>query len=238
MASVGAPDALRPCLPDVGLMPDEPPTPAQADAGHGPSRQPVEGEPPATEGVDPGPAGGAPAESEPVEPGPVEPEPVDSEIRDELPADLDVTGLVGPYMFPDNGRRRVQGVIHLVAAAVLVALWLPFANGGVLVNRGYLLVAGILAVAAAYSFATARKLQVRELDALAAAAREVGFPVGHASAQMAWRGLLSIPTWRVLVFSADEPPTSRALVVVDGVTGDVLGSAVEDNPEDWLDDDR
>ncbi len=166
------------------------------------------------------------------------PEPVGGEIRDELPADLDVTGLVGPYTFPDNGRRRIQGLIYLVVAAGLVALWAAFADGGVLVNGGYLLVAGLLTAAAAYSFATARRLQVRELDALAAAAREVGFPVGHASAQMAWRGLLSIPTWRVLVFSADDPPTTRGLVVVDGVTGEVLGSAVEGNPEDWLDEDR
>ena len=102
-------------------------------------------------------------------------------------------------------------------------------------NDGYLVVAGILLAAAAYSFAAARRLQVRELDALAVAAREVGFPVGHASAQMAWRGLLSIPTWRVLVFSADDPPTKRGLVVVDGTAGKVLGSAVEDNPEDWPD---
>jgi len=116
-----------------------------------------------------------------------------------------------------------------------VALWAAFGDGGVLVNGGYLVVAGILLAAAAYSWVTARRLQVRELDALAAAAREVGFPVGHASAQMAWRGLASIPTWRVLVFSADEPPTKRGLVVVDGITGEVLGSAVEDNPEDWSD---
>ena len=164
------------------------------------------------------------------------PAPADTgEIRDELPADLDVTGFVGPYTFPDNGRRRIQGVIHLVVALVLVGLWAAYRDGGVLVNDGYLVVAAILLAAAAYSFAAARRLQVRELDALAAAAREVGFPVGHASAQMAWRGLLSIPTWRVLVYSADEPPTKRALVVVDGTSGEVLGSAVEENPEDWAD---
>ena len=157
------------------------------------------------------------------------------EAGDQLPADLDVTGFVGPYTFPDNGRRRIQAVIHLVVAAVLVALWLGYAGGGVLVNDGYLVVAGILAAAAAYSFAAARRLQVRELDALAAAATEVGFPVGHASAQMAWRGFLSVPTWRVLVYSADEPPTKRGIVVVDGTTGEVLGSAVEENPEDWAD---
>jgi hypothetical protein len=158
-----------------------------------------------------------------------------AEIRDELPADLDVTGFVGPYTFPDNGRRRIHGFIHLGVAAALLGLWAAFAGDGVLVNDGYLVVAALLLAAAAYSFATARRLKVRELDALAAAAREVGFPIGHASAQMAWRSLLSVPTWRVLVFSADEPPTKRGLVVVDGATGDVLGSAVEDNPEDWTD---
>ncbi len=162
--------------------------------------------------------------------------PVDAdEIRDELPADLDVTGFVGPYTFPDNGRRRIQALIHLAVALVLLGLWAAFADGGVLVNDGYLVVAGILLAAAAYSAVTARRLQVRELDALAAAARTVGFPVGHASAQMAWRSVLSIPTWRVLVYSADEPPSKRGLVVVDGTTGEVLGSAVEDNPEDWTD---
>jgi len=155
------------------------------------------------------------------------------EIHDELPADLDVTGFVGPYTFPDNGRRRIHGFIHLGLAAVLVTLWAAYADGGVLVNDGYLVVAGLLVAAAAYSFAAARRLQVRELDALAAAAREAGFPIGHASAQMAWRGFLSIPTWRVLVYSADDPPTKRGLVVVDGTNGEVLGSAVEDNPEDW-----
>ena len=156
-----------------------------------------------------------------------------AEIRDELPSDLDVTGFVGPYTFPDNGRRKIQGLIHLGVAAALLGLWAGFSDGGVLVNDGYLVMAGILTAAAIYSFATARRLKVRELDALAAASREVGFAVGHASAQMAWRGVRSIPTWKVLVYSADEPPTQRGLVVVDGTTGEVLESAVEENTEDW-----
>ena len=68
-----------------------------------------------------------------------------------------------------------------------------------------------------------------------AATRAVGFPVGHASAQLGWRGLRSRPTWRILVYSADEPPSKRGLVLVDGVDGVVLEHFVEDNPEDWSD---
>jgi len=204
-------------------MPDDLPAPTEADPVAGPGGEALKE--------------AAPAADEALKEAPTEAPAVvdDGEIRDELPADLDVTGLVGPYVFPDNGRRRIQAVIHLVVAAVLVALWAAFRGDGVLVNDGYLVVAGILVAVAAYSAASARRLQVRELDALAAAAREVGFPVGHASAQMAWRSVLSIPTWRVLVFSADDPPTKRGLVVVDGISGDILGSAVEDNPEDWSD---
>ena len=66
-----------------------------------------------------------------------------------------------------------------------------------------------------------------------AATAEVGFAVGHASAQMGWRGLLSRPTWRILLYSAENPPTRRGLVLVDGVDGSVIDRIVEDNPEDW-----
>jgi hypothetical protein len=57
--------------------------------------------------------------------------------------------------------------------------------------------------------------------------------VGHASAQLSWRGLISRPTWRILLYSADEPPTKRGLVLVDAITGQVGDYLVEDNPEDW-----
>ncbi len=157
----------------------------------------------------------------------------DGEIRDTLPDDLDVTAFVGPYVFPDNARRRIQGTIHLAVAAVCLALWFGFHAGGVLANSGLLVIAGLLGAIGVYHFAAARPLEVRELDALAAASREVGFAIGHASAQMVWRGLLSTPTWRILLFSADDPPSKRGLVMVDGVDGEVLGSLVEDNPEDW-----
>ena len=155
---------------------------------------------------------------------------------DALPDDLDVTGLVGPYVFPDNARRRGPGLLYLATAALLAAVWAwRGRSGGVLVNDGWLLVAGLLVVLGAYCIVAASPLRVRELDALAAAAGEVGFPVGHASAQMVWRGLRSVPTWRILIFSADEPPSKRGLVMVDGTDGHVLGSLVQDNPEDWSD---
>ena len=61
-------------------------------------------------------------------------------------------------------------------------------------------------VRSAYQIASGWNLDVDEQDALVAATRAVGFPVGHASAQMGWRGLLSRPTWRILLYSAENPP--------------------------------
>ncbi|HVF73665.1 MAG TPA: hypothetical protein VM938_01345 [Acidimicrobiales bacterium] len=158
---------------------------------------------------------------------------VDDDYRDELPADLDVTGYVGPYQFPDNNRRRIPGVLYLVVAAACLALWLTAGDDAVLVNDGFLWVGVALAAIGAYNLTAGWTLKVRETDALAKAATAVGFPVGHASAQLGWRGLRSRPTWRILLYSADEPPTKRGLVLVDGIDGEVVGHFVEDNPEDW-----
>jgi hypothetical protein len=88
---------------------------------------------------------------------------------------------------------------------------------------------------AAFQLVSGWNLDVDEADALVAATRKVGFPVGHASAQMGWRGLLSRPTWRILLYSAENPPTQRGLVLVDGVDGQIVDWFVEANPEDWSD---
>jgi hypothetical protein len=152
---------------------------------------------------------------------------------DELPADLDVTGYVGPYTFPDNSRRRIPGVIYLATAAACVALWLTRRDGGVLVNGGLLFAGLLLGVIGVFHLAAGWRLAVRETDALVSASRRVGFPVGHASAQLGWRGLRSRPTWRILLYSAEDPPARRGLVLVDGVDGSVVAHFVEDNPEDW-----
>jgi hypothetical protein len=158
----------------------------------------------------------------------------DADIRDALPEDLDAAGYVGPYMFPNNNRRRVPAVLYFVIAAILVIVWLLRRDlDPVLINVGWLWAAGALAAMGAYSFVAGWNLDVDERDALVAAVREVGFPVGHASAQLGWRGLLSRPTWRILLYSAEDPPSKRGLMLIDGVDGRVIEGFVEDNPEDW-----
>jgi hypothetical protein len=169
-------------------------------------------------------------------PEPVEPTQAlrDEDIRDALPEDLNAAGYVGPYMFPNNNRRRKPGVLYLVVAVVLVAVWLLTMNSGpVLINIGFVWAAAGLAVVGIYSIVTGWNLDVDERDALVLAVREVGFPVGHASAQLGWRGWLSRPTWRILLYSAEDPPIKRGLMLVDGVDGEIIEGFVEDNPEDW-----
>jgi len=146
---------------------------------------------------------------------------------DELPEELDVTAYVGPYVFPDIRRRRIAGAIYAVIGVLSLA-------GGLSANNGGLVFAGAaLLLIALYHWVAGWPLRVDQTEALAVASRTVGFPVGHASAQLGWRGLLSRPAWRILVYSADEPPSIRGLVELDAVDGHVLGEYTEQNPEDW-----
>jgi hypothetical protein len=46
-----------------------------------------------------------------------------------------------------------------------------------------------------------------------------------------WRGLRSRPTWRVLCYSAEDPPLLRGRVQVDAIDGTVIEHLVEGNPE-------
>ena len=147
-------------------------------------------------------------------------------MTDDLPAELDVTR-PRPYRIPDISRRRIAAVAHAVVAAAALAGFAVSGNGGLLAATGFLL------AFAGYHLACAWPLRLDETAALAAAARATDFPVGHAAAQLAWRGLRSRPTWRILLYSADEPPSKRGLVELDAVDGEVLGQYTEDNPEDW-----
>lgn len=159
----------------------------------------------------------------------------EEEHVDELPEDLDAAGYVGPYVFPDNNRRRIPGYLYLLTAAGCIALWAAAGDDAVLVNDGFLVVGIILALVGGFHLLSGFDLVVDEQDALVGASRAVGFPVGHASAQMGWRGLRSRPTWRILLYSAEAPPEKRGFVLVDGVDGEIVDQVVEDNPEDWSD---
>ena len=160
----------------------------------------------------------------------------DGEIRDELPEDLDISEFVGPYVFPNNHRRRVPGYLDLFIGNACIVAWVLTRDGDpVLVNYGILAGGVALVAIGAYHLLAGWNLDVDERDALVKATEQVGFPVGHASAQLGWRGLLSRPTWRILVYSAENPPTQRGLVLVDGVDGEIVAWFSEDNPEDWSD---
>jgi len=152
------------------------------------------------------------------------------DIRDELPDDLDPSGFVGAYQFPDNSRRRWPGVIYAVLAAACVGVYAGFPDSPI-VNDGWILAAVLLGVMSLISITSGWRMHVDEKDALVAAQQAVGFAVGHASAQQVWRGLRSRPTWRVLCYSAEEPPRQRGLVLVDAVDGSIVEQLVQANPE-------
>lgn len=147
--------------------------------------------------------------------------------RDTLPADLDAdaAAFAGAYEFPDNSRRRIPGVIYLAIAAVCIVVWLTV--DAPVVNAGFAGAAVLLAAVGVFSITSGWRMHVDEKQALVAAHQAAGFPVGHASAQQVWHGLRSRPTWRVLAYSAEEPPTRRALVLVDAIDGRVIEHLVQ-----------
>lgn len=152
------------------------------------------------------------------------------EIRDELPDDLQPGEFVGAYLFPDNSRRRIPGYIYLALAAASLAVRLGFPDAAV-VNDGWILGAVILLVVGVITITSGWQMHVDEKEALVKAQQAVGFPVGHASAQQVWRGFRSRPTWRVLCYSAEDPPIERGLVLIDAVDGSIVEQLVESNPE-------
>lgn len=157
--------------------------------------------------------------------------PDDGEHRDVLPEDLNASEFVGPYVFPNNNRRRIAASLYIALGAIFVLLWLLVDSPQV--NAGFAIGGAALIAIGAYGMIAGWSLRHDEGDALVAATRSVGFPVGHASAQLGWRGWLSRPTWRILLYSNEPQPERRGLVLIDGYDGEVLDTIVEKNPEDW-----
>lgn len=142
-------------------------------------------------------------------------------VPDDLQSDVDDL----EYFVPNTLRRRkigkVYGALAVLIAGVIVLTDLPPLMWLV---PGFLLALGLHHHVAGWD------LVVREQRALDTANRHVEFPVGHASATVNFEGWRARPVWNVLVFSAEEPPTRRGLVRLDGITGDVVEAYVEDIP--------
>ncbi len=140
-----------------------------------------------------------------------------------IPEDLDAN-IVGPYRFPDPGRRRIAGWLYVAGAVVLAGL-------AVTVATLYWITAALMAVLAFWHFRAAWPLEIDQERALEVAAGLAPFAVGHASAAVTFHGARSKPQWSVIMYSADEPPTQRALVQLDAVSGEQTAETyVEDVP--------
>jgi len=141
-----------------------------------------------------------------------------------VPHDLDSTRL-GPFTVPSSRRRARAGLFYLVGAGlVAIAIVAGQLPAGMWWAVALLLLIGALHLAGAW------RIQVDEHQALAVAASEVPFAVGHAGAAVSFVGWRARPVWNVLLYSADEPPTQRGWVRVDAVSRELLGSWVEHNP--------
>ncbi len=157
----------------------------------------------------------------------------DEDVRDELPANLDTTAIATPYLFPNNSRRRIPGVLYILIGIGCIALVASAGDNAVMVNGGVSIAGIALIIVGLYHLQGGWDLSFDEEQALQAATRQVGFPVGHASAQLGWRGFRSRPTWRILLYSNEPSPEHRGLVLVDGIDGEIIDHFSEHNPEDW-----
>lgn len=132
--------------------------------------------------------------------------------REAVPDDLDAAA-PSPYRFPDPLRRRWAGWVYLVVAAALA--------GPALSEPGLWIAVLLLVVISAYHRWASWPLSLDQAGALQAAAARVPFGVGHASVAVSFRGVRSRPRWQVIVYSSESPPRRRALVEIDGVSGEV-----------------
>ena len=121
---------------------------------------------------------------------------------DELPADLDPSQVTAPYLFPNNSRRKIPAVLYTLIGIGCIAgrppAMTPCSSTAASCRRHR------ADCHRALPLAGRAGISFDEEQALGAAAEEVGFPAGHASAQLGWRGLRSRPTWRILLYSNES----------------------------------
>ncbi len=138
--------------------------------------------------------------------------PEDLARAEAVPDDLDA-GAVSPYRFPDPRRRRWAGWVYLVMATLLAGLALS--------TPGLWITVALLVGMAVYHWWASWPLSLDQTGALQTAAGAVPFGVGHASVAVSFTGMRSRPRWQVIVYSPESPPKCRALVEIDGVSGEL-----------------
>ena len=138
--------------------------------------------------------------------------PRDLAVAESVPDDLD-SGSVGPYRFPDPLRRRWAGWVYLGMAALLAGL--------AIATPGLWFTVAILAAMGLYHRWASWPLSLDQAAALQEAARRVPFGVGHASVAVSFVGIRSRPRWQAVLYSSESPPRYRALVELDGVSGEL-----------------
>ncbi len=126
--------------------------------------------------------------------------------------------LLVPYRHLDTAKRRRAGAAYLAMAAI-AGVFAAVSGTSMLWLTASVPLTGI----ATYQFATGWKLQVRDLEAIRLAGEAAPFTFGHGSATLRFRGPLAKPVWQVLLFADGPAPDRRALVTIDGLTGDVTG---------------
>ena len=139
-----------------------------------------------------------------------------------VPDDLDSWAL-GPYEFPSPRRRRSSALVYAIGAILAGAGALSGLPGGMWV------VASSFGALAVWAVVTAWPLEVGDEEALEAAAKAVSFPVGHSSGAVRFEGLRARPVWNVLMYSADDPPSKRGLVLIDGSSGELRVEPYEED---------
>lgn len=128
-----------------------------------------------------------------------------------MPEDLDA-GNLAPYRFPDPRRRKTAAAIYL-ALGLVGLLALP--------GTERFLFAAATGLLALWHARSAWPLNVTPEEALGTASAAAPFPIGHASAAVTFHGWRARPRWHVILYDAASPPGRRALIVVDGVSGEV-----------------
>jgi len=154
------------------------------------------------------------------------------ETFDSLPEDLEPTYGADEYQIPNTEKRKLAGYLYVGTGLIFILLSLLF-DDSPLVNKGFLISGISIVLFGLYNFYASIRCMIDEREALEIASESIGFQIGPASAQLMWRGFRSRPVWRLLMYSSEEIPLTRAVILIDGSSGKVLEQIVEDNPEEW-----